>query len=121
MKRRRAAAPHAKARFELARERAAADEDLGRVRRMRRRLHSRRSFDYRQKLRADEVQRALERQRRENDSVTSRSQLFALLKQAMKDWLRSHRTWFTPPSAPGTQTKSGKQPERAKTKRRGAG
>jgi len=29
---------YAKARFELAKERAAADEDLGRVRRMRRRL-----------------------------------------------------------------------------------
>jgi hypothetical protein len=48
------------------------------------------------------------------------TKLFALLKQAMKEWLRSHRAWFFPPSQPGMQTRSEKQ-ERVKTKRRGAG
>jgi hypothetical protein len=35
------------------------------------------------------------------------TQLFGLLKQAMKDWIRSHRAWFTPPSPPGKRTRSG--------------
>jgi hypothetical protein len=46
------------------------------------------------------------------------TQLYGFLKQAMKEWLRSHGAWFTTPSPPGKRTRSGRQ---KRARKNGAG